>query len=191
MTVATLLNSSKGAELIREQTGRSCTRQNLEKLCKQGKLPKSCVSLSPIRVNAETLVAEYSSTIEQRQTNRFPPKPRKPVVSVLDRAPESVPPAAQERGEVIPEYNESRAKTEYERANLLELERRQKEGLLVERKTVESTWSVLVTNAKTKLLAVPSRAKQRIPHLTLEEVEILNDLVRESLEDLAGTGAEE
>jgi hypothetical protein len=119
------------------------------------------------------------------------PKPRKPVVSVLDRAPESVPPAAQERGEVIPEYNESRAKTEYERANLLELERRQKEGLLVERKTVESTWSVLVTNAKTKLLAVPSRAKQRIPHLTLEEVEILNDLVRESLEDLAGSGAEE
>jgi hypothetical protein len=52
MTVAASqeITAGKGAELIRTTTGRSCTRQNLEKLCKQGKLPRSCVSQAPVRV---------------------------------------------------------------------------------------------------------------------------------------------
>ena len=58
MTVAAIqeITAGKGAELIREQTGRSCTRQNLEKLCKQGRLQRSCVSHSPVRVLADLLV---------------------------------------------------------------------------------------------------------------------------------------
>jgi phage terminase Nu1 subunit (DNA packaging protein) len=38
---------------------------------------------------------------------------------------------------------------------------------------------------RTRLLGVPSAAKQRIPHLEIEEVEVLTLLVREALEELA------
>jgi phage terminase Nu1 subunit (DNA packaging protein) len=43
-----------------------------------------------------------------------------------------------------------------------------------------------VTIARTKLLGVPTRLRQRIPHLTLEEIAIAEELIRESLEELAG-----
>jgi phage terminase Nu1 subunit (DNA packaging protein) len=85
----------------------------------------------------------------------------------------------------LPDYNESRARTEFERANLLELERRQKEGLLIERKVVETTWATIITTSKTKILGIPSRIRQRIPHLTLEEVQLITELVEETLEELS------
>jgi hypothetical protein len=183
MTVATLLNSTKGAELIREKTGRSCTRQNLEKLCRQGKLQKSCVSLSPIRVDGSCLVDEYLQSVDQRQVNR----PRPGISqSVLDAAPESTPSMGLTPEDQLPSYTESQARKMFEQANLLELERRQKEGLLLPAGQVEKVWANSVTIARTKLLGVPTRLRQRIPHLTLEEIAIAEELIRESLEELAG-----
>jgi phage terminase Nu1 subunit (DNA packaging protein) len=35
------------------------------------------------------------------------------------------------------------------------------------------------------MLGVPSKAKQRIPHLTPDEVAVLLDLIREALQNLA------
>lgn len=101
---------------------------------------------------------------------------------VIDQAPESVPRSGDEP---IPDYNESRARSEYEKANLLELERRQKEKLLLPADQVHKAWAQSVTIAKTKLLAVPTRMRQRIPHLTLEEIAIADQLIRECLEELA------
>jgi len=45
-----------------------------------------------------------------------------------------------------------------------------------------------VATVKTKLLAVPTRLRQRIPHLSLEEVAIADELIRESLQELAEEG---
>ena len=90
------------------------------------------------------------------------------------------------RPKQLPDYNESRARHEFEKANLAELDRKTKEGLLLPRDQVEKTWAAAVTIARTKLLATPTRARQRIPHLSLEEVNILDDLLREALEELAG-----
>lgn len=193
MTVATeqMLGASKGAELIREQTGRACSRQNLEKLVKQGKLPQSTVSVSPVRVRADLLVAEYLERINESQCIRAEPAVRQKQLdharqrsSVMDRAPSAVPADLLEDGE-LPAYTISQQRKAYEQANLLELERREKEGQLVERAAVEATLSALAVEVRTKLRAVPSRARQRIPHLTPEEVVILTDLVDEALEALA------
>jgi hypothetical protein len=196
MEVATgsLLNSTKASELIREQTGRKCSRQNLEKLCRQGRLPKSCVSLSPIRIDGDQVVDEYLGQIDTRQqvselqTMKPPARQaaatKPPPLSILDTAPPAVPRHAR-RGDELPEYNESRARSEYEKANLLELERKTKEGLLLRREDVEQAWAQAVNITRTKLLGVPSTAKQRIPHLELEEVELLTTLIREALEELA------
>lgn len=62
---------------------------------------------------------------------------------------------------------------------------RKDEGLLLPREQVEKAWANAVTIARTKILAIPTRARQRIPHLSLEEVAILEELIRETLEDLS------
>jgi phage terminase Nu1 subunit (DNA packaging protein) len=126
------------------------------------------------------LLAEYESSVQVRN----PPK-REAQASVVDQAPRSVQ-QREIRDSDLPDYNESRARSEYERANLLELERKQKEGLLLPAEQVEKVWANSVTIARTKLLGVPTRLRQRIPHLTLEEIAIAEELIRESLEELAG-----
>lgn len=87
--------------------------------------------------------------------------------------------------EALPEYGKSRARSEFEKANLLELDRKTKEGLLLRREDVEQAWNQAVNITRSKLLGVPSAAKQRIPHLDVEEVELLTGLIREALEELA------
>lgn len=129
-----------------------------------------------------------------RRASAEPAEPLRPLderlrqAVVIDQAPHSVP----RNGDAdIPDYNESRARSEFEKANLLELERRQKEGLLLERKLVDATWAKLVTTAKTKILGVPSRVRQRIPHLSLEEIDIISGIIREALQEIAEGEAEE
>ena len=111
-----------------------------------------------------------------------PPKLRPAAERTKPREPPPPPPS---RPDEIPEYNDSRARTEYEKANLLELDRKAKEGLLLHREDVERAQATALGISKTRLLGVPSTAKQRIPHLSLDEVEILTTLIREALEELA------
>jgi DNA-binding HxlR family transcriptional regulator len=188
-----LLSAGKGAELIRNRTGRSCSRQNLEKLCKQGKLPRSTVSDAPVRVRASLLVEEYLSCVDPRQSvrerpgiaqavlDREPAPARAHVVEVL--AAEDAPQLEQ-----LPDYTESKKKTEYEKGLILELERKQKEGTLLDREEVERAWANVAGKVKSRVLQVASAAKQRIPHLDPEEVEILQDMLREALFELAAEG---
>ncbi len=93
--------------------------------------------------------------------------------------------------EYIPDYDESRARTEHLKAELLELDRKQKEGLLVPAADVHSKWLEIITLSRTKILGIPSKAKQRIPDLDATAMSALEDLIRETLEDLAAEGGEE
>lgn len=110
----------------------------------------------------------------QAPTEKAPSKPE----------PQQLKPAEPSR-EALPEYGKSRARSEYEKANLLELDRKTKEGLLLRREDVELAWGSAVNITRTRLLGVPSTAKQRIPHLEVEEVELLTTLIREALDELA------
>lgn len=185
MTVATTqeLSAGKGAELIRAKTGRSCTRQNLEKLCKQGKLPHSTASISPVRVLADLLVEEYLTNIDQRQAIRDKPgvKAEPAPTKAAPQTAAAEPPLSDDD---LPAYTVSQQRKAFEQANLLEIERHQKEGQLVERESVVSTWAQLINSAKSKLLGVKTAARQRIPHLTAEEAEIIDGLIRAALSDL-------
>jgi hypothetical protein len=195
MTVATaeLLSAGKGAELIRVRTGRSCSRQNLEKLVKQGKLPRSTASDAPVRVRADVLVEEYLSCVDPRQSVRDRPGIAQ---AVLDREEpvrrarlvEVLPPEGEPSADQLPDYTESKKKTEYEKGLILELERKQKEGTLLDREEVERAWANVAGKVKSRVLQVASAAKQRIPHLDPEEVEILRDMLREALFELSAEG---
>lgn len=101
------------------------------------------------------------------------------------RQNETAAPAGDGSGDGIPPYAESRARSEAERARLLELERLEREGVLVYRETAEASFAQAVAIAKTRLLGVPTRVKHRIPRLDVAEVEVISDLIREALEEIA------
>ena len=185
------LNSTKGAELIEAQTGRRCTRQNLDKLCERGALQGSpCIlQAKPLRVDGDLLVSEYLARVAPHQAEARQPAAKRERPAPVDATPG--PPRRQpaqlpsDAPEDLPDYTISRARSEYEKANLLELDRKAKEGLLLRREDVELAWSSAVNIPRTRLLGVPSTAKQRIPHLEVEEVELLTTLIREALDELA------
>lgn len=70
------------------------------------------------------------------------------------------------------------------RATKLEQDVARRAGTLVPAAEVEVRWSARVVAARTKLLGLPSRAKQRMPHLTAADLTELDRLVREALEEL-------
>jgi hypothetical protein len=189
--MATPINSTKGAELIEAQTGRRCTRQNLDKLCERGALQGSpCIlQAKPLRVDADLLVAEYLARVAPHQAEarqpaakRERPAPPDATPAPPRRHPDQLPGDAPKD---LPDYTISRARSEFEKANLLELQRKTQEGLLLRREDVELAWGGAVNITRTRLLGVPSTAKQRIPHLEIEEVELLTTLIREALDELA------
>jgi len=50
---------------------------------------------------------------------------------------------------------------------------------------VQAKWVEVITISRTKVLGVVSKAKQRIPDLTQDQIAILEDIIREALEELA------
>ena len=68
---------------------------------------------------------------------------------------------------------------------MLELERKQKEDSLVPLKEVQQKWTEVITTARTKLLGISSKAKQRLPDLDTNAVSCIDEIVREALEELA------
>lgn len=71
------------------------------------------------------------------------------------------------------------------KARLLKLEYDKKAGLLVDAAAIEGEWFKIITEAKTKIMALPSKAKAALPQLKPAEVATIDRLVREILMDLA------
>lgn len=95
------------------------------------------------------------------------------------------PAMARGKTEVL-DYHRSRAIREAYEAQLAKLEYEEKTGKLVNAEETRMAWLKIITTAKTKLLAIPSKARASLPHLTLSDIATLEELVRQTLEDLAG-----
>jgi hypothetical protein len=63
-------------------------------------------------------------------------------------------------------------------------------GSLLPAQAVEAQWVEILGRIKARALALPSKAKQVIPHLTPADVQALTRIVREMLEELARPAAE-
>ena len=141
------------------------------------------------RLDTSTLAEDYRRTTQTRNTTAHKRAsqvfPSQPPVKVADRPSGS---RMSRTAEYIPDYDESRARTEHLKAELLELDRKQKQGLLVPASDVEAKWIEVVTMTRNKILGLPSKAKQRIPDLDAGAMACLEDIVRETLEDLAREG---
>lgn len=75
-------------------------------------------------------------------------------------------------------------------ADLKELELAKECGKLVNVLEVRHEWADLLSQCRSRLLAIPVRARQSIPSLSVAEVTIIEDLIREALEDLVAAEGE-
>ena len=82
-------------------------------------------------------------------------------------------------------YAQSRAVREAFAARLAKLDYEQKAGKLVNADEVKVQWFKLVTAAKTRILGIPAAVKQRAADLPLSVVNVIDEICREALEDLA------
>lgn len=84
--------------------------------------------------------------------------------------------------------SEELAREKHWKANLAELEYRERKGELVEAKDVAKKLTDIIAICRGKLLGIPTRLRQSLPHLSVQDVAKAEELVREALEDLAGMG---
>ena len=157
------------------------SRQSIYNAIKEGRLSVEKDGDGVDKINSETMCEEWASKTQTR-INVGPAREKR------ERAAK---PRMAKTEESIPDYDESRARTEHLKAELLELDRKQKEGVLVKAQDVELKWVEIVTLARTKILGIPTKAKQRIPDLDTEAVTVLEDIVRETLEDLSESVSDE
>jgi hypothetical protein len=71
-------------------------------------------------------------------------------------------------------------------ARLAELKYLRESGELVELKPFEAQMADDYARCRTKLLGIASKAKHALPHLTLSDIRVIDGLVREVCEELAG-----
>tara|TARA_R100000655_G_scaffold8954_1_gene22894 strand:+ start:91 stop:591 length:501 start_codon:yes stop_codon:yes gene_type:complete len=144
------------------------TKAAVSKALKNGRLDEAKVN----REGKVFLEKEKAFRIWEQTSDPSQPRARKTAIAASSN-------------EELPSFNESRAKREAMMARLAEIEVEEKEKVLVPSEDVKRSWVQLVTIAKTKVLGIPTKAKQRIPDLDKGAMALLDEIVRETLEDLA------
>lgn len=173
-----LITKSEAADAL------GVSRTAVYKAIKQGRLPVVRTSDGKELIKSETLREDwFANTMAKIGVGPKPPAGETAFPPERPKRDRSL--TEPEPGDIVPDYNESRARTEHLKAELLDLERKEKEGLLVRAADVEAKWIEVITISRTKVMGIPSKAKQRIPDLTQDQVVVLEDIVREALEELA------
>lgn len=78
-----------------------------------------------------------------------------------------------------------RSRLAREQADAVSLKNATLRGELVSATEVQSRWTAILAAVRARLLAVPSRVGLRSPHLTREDVAVLDQELRDALEEVA------
>lgn len=187
------INSTKGAQLITDETGRSCSRQNLEKHCRRGRLPISTVSIKPMRVESDTLVAEFLTAVNEYQVEDAQPA-QAAVKRVVQQQPRqhSAGVHMPDSTDLLPpgillddgtyNINQAKAWAELERARKLQVERLATEGKYMEADKVAPAWERALGAINRGVMGIGSRLKADRPELSLDVIDLVEMLCREALE---------
>jgi phage terminase Nu1 subunit (DNA packaging protein) len=82
-------------------------------------------------------------------------------------------------------YMHEKAERERLRRLQAQLEYEREVGLLAPVPDIEEQVAAVISGSRAKILALPSKVKQHLPHLTNADVLTIDRLIRESLEELA------
>lgn len=88
-------------------------------------------------------------------------------------------------GDGLPDITVSKRREAAAKAHMAVLDLKERQGELVNARAVKAKMVQMITTAKTRILGVPSKAKARIPTLTVDDIEIIEEMLAEALEDLA------
>lgn len=122
-----------------------------------------------------------------------PSRVPRPPLPVVDPGASPPPRSPGEEGVEEPEslnLHEEQARVAFWKAHTAELDYRARAGELIEAKDLEGRLVDVFSGCQKKLLGVPARARQQDPTLTAAHLALIEDLIREALEDLAAAGAE-
>jgi phage terminase Nu1 subunit (DNA packaging protein) len=152
---------------------RGCARNSVLRAIDQGRLRESVgVNGRGHRLILDPDLAdeEWSRSAQYRRPNDNPATPIKAANKLVD----------------LREAREAEAlRRDRIKTAQAELDLAQQRGELVRVADVRAEVTDAFATVRTRLLAVPSRCAQQIPHLTARDVAMLDDLIREALEALA------
>lgn len=164
--------------------------ESVRKAIATGRLSRSVVDVAgqkQIR-SAEEADREWAAnTRAERQTD-----PQPPAAATSRDVPGIDVAVGNEEADGLIDFNEARRRHEIEKWRQAkvkregdELELAKRKGELLQVADARAEVESLVTEIRTKLLGVPSRARQRIPSLTASDVTVIEDLIREAMEAIA------
>lgn len=184
------------------------TGEAVRKAIASGKIPRECVGEKTLRSGKkQPVILHPDRAADHWGRNRDPNQVRdKSVLSAgaqrmwarrrgeddlegedLDQPPPSRGTGLTAGGS-LPDINESKRREAAAKAQMAVLDLKERQGELVDARQVEAKLVQMIATAKTRLLAVPSKAKARIPTLTVDDIEAIEELITEALEELAAGG---
>jgi phage terminase Nu1 subunit (DNA packaging protein) len=69
----------------------------------------------------------------------------------------------------------------------LELKNAMLEGSMVPVEAIRPAWGRVMRAVRTGMLAIPNKARFRLPHLTAQDAEVIDEIIRDQLEAAAAT----
>ncbi len=165
-----------------------CSKQNLSQMVKRGVLEQSIVRDErghPKIADLELARRELAAGTDRSKAPGYV-KARAPAPSMPPPPPSdpTAPPDGLEEPLNLNLADET-ARKMYWQARESELKVRTRAGELVEAKKVTDQVFGVFNRLRTRLLGLPTRAKQQLPHLSPQDVAMVDSLVREALEELS------
>lgn len=157
---------------------RGVTVEAVSKAAKTGR-----ISLVGKKVDVQAADRQWAANTQPGQmaakrTRKAPSKRSKRTPAV----PDTEAPAADS---TVNNYASARARREDYLARMAQSDFEERSGLLVNANEMKAEWAKLITEAKTRLLSVPIKCKSRLPALSALDVSIIENLIRDELEELA------
>lgn len=157
-----------------------CTKQNLSRAVKTGRLVRSIVRDErgqPKIADLELARRELAASTDLSKAPGY--------VKARATGGEGAPPPEGLEAPLDLNLAYETARKMYWQAGESELKVRTRAGELVEAKKITERVFGVFTRLRTKLLGLPTRAKQQLPHLSTKDVAMVDSLIREALEELS------
>lgn len=137
----------------------------------------------PLAISSEASTRTILPLAAREKNQSAPPSPA---------APTSAAPGDEAVEEPLPDdasFSDGNRRLILAKARKEEMLLAERRGELVSADEVRRAWATVVALTRTKILLLPSKAKQHLPHLTHKDIGTIESLVREGLEDLCQASA--
>lgn len=157
---------------------RGVTTEAVSKAVKTGRISLVGKKVDVLAADRDWSANTQPGQMAAKKTRKAPSKGSKP----RQLAPKEGQPAGES---TLNNYANARARREDYLARMAQTDFEERAGKLVDANEMKAQWLKLITEAKTRLLSVPIKCKSRLPALSALDVSIIENLIRDELEELA------